>query len=124
MSLTETLRQHFRNPVHVGKLRDADGVGRAENPACGDVVEMSVKLCESRIVAVSFLCQGCSLAIGAASYLCEKIEGLSAEEVLALDANGLMREAGQGDGPIRHAFQLAVRALQVAVQAAVESMRD
>ena len=35
---------HFRNPRNVGEVENADGIGQAGNPVCGDIME----LCPSR----------------------------------------------------------------------------
>lgn len=113
----DPLLDHFRKPRHVGRVDGATGVGRAENAACGDQVEISVKTASGRVERAGFLCQGCSAAIGAASYVTERIIGKRLEELLALDADRLLGELGEGRATRRHGMQLAVRAAIEAVRA-------
>ena len=36
--------EHFEHPRNAGTVADADASVRVENPACGDVLELTVKL--------------------------------------------------------------------------------
>ena len=45
---------HFANPRNVGEFPDADGVGGVGNPACGDIMKMSIKVKNNVIVDVKF----------------------------------------------------------------------
>ena len=36
--------EHFENPRNVGELPDADATAQVENPSCGDIMQLSLKL--------------------------------------------------------------------------------
>ena len=44
MEYSELVIEHFQNPRNVGIIENPDGVGRAGNPVCGDVMEMFIKV--------------------------------------------------------------------------------
>jgi NifU-like protein involved in Fe-S cluster formation len=41
---SEKVVQYFLNPVNVGSIEDADGVGEVGNPRCGDVMKIYLKI--------------------------------------------------------------------------------
>ena len=56
--LPEAFERAFRAARHAGRLERPTATGRAENAACGDVVEFDVFLEEGRIAQVRFRAAG------------------------------------------------------------------
>ena len=77
------VRDHFLNPRNVGDLPDADGVGVGEVGAvsCGDVMRISIRVRDGRVVEARFRTFGCGTAIAASSVATELICGRALEEV-------------------------------------------
>lgn len=74
-----TTIDHFRNPRHLGRLRDPDGLGRAASgPApdglehCDDRLEFSVRI-DGGVVRAGFRAQACPACIAGASILAERL---------------------------------------------------
>src|SRR3990167_1626827 len=44
MNYNDTVMDHFTNPRNVGEVPDADGVGQVGNPACGDIMKISLRV--------------------------------------------------------------------------------
>ncbi len=44
LDYSEKVMDHFANPRNVGEIADADGVGEAGNPTCGDIMKISVSI--------------------------------------------------------------------------------
>jgi nitrogen fixation NifU-like protein len=104
---------HFMNPRNVGVLEDADGVGRAGNPVCGDLMEMSIKVEENVITDIRFRTFGCGAAIATSSMATELIKGKTIDEALEI-SNRAIAEALDGLPPIKmHCSVLAAEALRV-----------
>jgi NifU-like protein involved in Fe-S cluster formation len=72
---TPAVLDHFQNPRNAGTLPDADLVGEAGNPACGDRMRLFLKLEGGRVTAARFQTFGCSVAIAASSMLTELVQG-------------------------------------------------
>jgi nitrogen fixation NifU-like protein len=103
---------HFMNPRNVGVLEDADGVGRAGNPVCGDLMEMSVKIQGDVIADIKFRTFGCGAAIATSSMATELIKGKTIDEALDI-SNQAIAEALDGLPPIKmHCSVLAAEALR------------
>ncbi len=76
---------HFRNPRNVGVIEDADGWSRVENPVCGDITDMYLKVSDRRIVDIKFTTFGCFATIASASALTEAVKGKRLGEILNFD---------------------------------------
>jgi nitrogen fixation NifU-like protein len=96
----------------VGVIEDADGVGRAGNPVCGDLMEMSIKIQDDVITDIKFRTFGCGAAIASSSMATELIKGKSIDEALGI-SNRAIAEALEGLPPIKmHCSVLAAEALR------------
>ena len=112
MDYSEKVMDHFMNPRNVGVIEDADGVGRAGNPVCGDLMEMSVKIQGDVISDIKFRTFGCGAAIATSSMATELIKGQTIEEALEL-SNRAIADALDGLPPIKmHCSVLAAEALR------------
>ena len=83
----ETVHDHFNNPRNVGKMDKSDpkvGTAIVGKAACGDVVQLQIKVEDGVITDAKFKTFGCGSAIASASYATELIKGKSADEASAL----------------------------------------
>ncbi|OGA71391.1 MAG: hypothetical protein A3G81_30490 [Betaproteobacteria bacterium RIFCSPLOWO2_12_FULL_65_14] len=64
-----------------GRLDAPGGRALADNPLCGDRVEMEVSLAEGRIAALAHRVQGCLLCRASASAIGRRAPGATPEEV-------------------------------------------
>ena len=92
---SEKVMDHFRNPRNVGVIEDADGVGEAGNPVCGDIMKIYLKIENDTITDVKFETFGCGSAIASSSMATEMIKGKSVNEALQL-SNKAVTEALDG----------------------------
>ena len=63
------LLDHFQHPRNAGELPDADIRVEVENPACGDILRLAVKVADGRISEIRFKAKGCVPAMACASAL-------------------------------------------------------
>ena len=111
---------HFTNPRNVGEIPDADGVGFVGNPICGDVMKLSIKVRDGRIVDAKFKTFGCGAAIATSSMVTEMVKGKTLEEAMEI-SNKAVAEALDGLPPNKmHCSNLAADALHKAIKAYLE----
>lgn len=115
--LSPVLLDHFKHPRGAGRIEGATGQGLETNAACGDRLELFVRVESDSVAAAGFLAQGCSALIACASFVVDKAKGMRREDVAALDADALLAEVGETSAARRHGMQLAVRALKTALDA-------
>ncbi|NYZ74821.1 Fe-S cluster assembly scaffold protein NifU [Candidatus Micrarchaeota archaeon] len=113
---SEKVMQHMRKPKNVGEIKDADGVGKVGNPACGDVMFLYIKVKNDRIADIKFKTMGCGAAIATSSMITELAKGKTLEEALKLSRADVAGSLG-GLPPVKmHCSNLAASALHAAIQ--------
>lgn len=105
------LLDHFQNPRNAGDLPDANAMVEIENPVCGDVIRLSLKLDEGRISAIKFKAKGCVPAMACGSALTELALGKTPDEARHLSREALIDAVGGLPQASSHAAQLALDAL-------------
>jgi nitrogen fixation NifU-like protein len=106
---------HFQNPRNAGDLADPDATAEIENPACGDVLRLSLKASADRITQVRFKAKGCVAAIACASALTELVVGKTLNEARNLRREEVSAAVGGLPQGSTHAAQLSLDALAAAL---------
>jgi nitrogen fixation NifU-like protein len=109
---SQQVLDHFEHPRNAGELAEADARVRVENPACGDILELSIRVVGGRIDAVRFLAKGCVPAMACGSLITEMIAGKTIQEASALGKEAVVKGIGGLPQASGHAAQLAVDAVR------------
>jgi nitrogen fixation protein NifU and related proteins len=109
------LLDHFQNPRYPGEVLDADAIAEIENPACGDVLRLTLKIHSGRIAEIRFKAKGCVPSMACASALTELVAGQTLDETRSLQPDTLIAAVGGLPQASRHAAQLALDALSAAL---------
>ena len=83
MSYSEQVVDHYENPRNVGKFDKTDptvGTGLVGAPACGDVLQLQIKVEQDIITDAKIKTYGCGSAIASSSLVSEWIKGKTLEE--------------------------------------------
>jgi len=107
---------HFEHPRNAGTIADANASARIENPACGDVLELTLKVDGDQIAEICFRAKGCVAAMACGSALAELLRGKSVDEARKLSREELLRTVGELPPASSHASHLAMDALQAVLQ--------
>ena len=108
--------QEARQPQNMGVMLDPDGHALVCGP-CGDIMEMFLRVRDSRIEIVAFMTDGCGPTVACGSMLTKMAQGKSLEEAAAIEAADLI-VALDGLPPEHvHCATLAVNTLRQAVTA-------
>ena len=102
---------YFEHPRNAGTIADADATARIENPACGDVLELTLKIAEGRIAEIRFRAKGCVAAMACGSAVTELVSGKTVVEAKKLSRDNLVRAVGGLPVASTHASHLAMDAL-------------
>ena len=120
MLYSEKVMDHFRNPLNVGEMDDADGIGEVGNAKCGDIMRMYIKVKEGIITDVKFMTFGCGSAIATSSMATELIKGKPLDQALALTNQAVVEAL---DGLPAHKLHCSVLA-EEAIKAAIKDYYD
>lgn len=115
------LLDHFENPRNAGAIEDPDSSAQLENPACGDTLELSLRLENkslektnleaTRIADIRFRAKGCVPTIACGSAITELVRGKTVDEAHHLRREQLVQKVGGLPPASEHASHLAMDTL-------------
>ena len=94
----EVILDHYRKPRNKGRLDDATHAITMNNPLCGDVIELMLRVEGESIAEARFLGRGCSISLASASMLTGRVRGKSLDE--ATDLSRRFTRLLHGDGAL------------------------
>jgi nitrogen fixation protein NifU and related proteins len=109
---SDKLLDHFQNPRNAGELKAPALTVEVANPACGDILRLSVRFEADTVAEVRYKTRGCTASIAAGSALTEWMSGRTRAELSELTP-AVIEEALGGLRPeSRHAAALCVAAVR------------
>ena len=111
------LLDHFQNPRNAGDVAGADAIVETANPACGDMLRLSLKVADGRLTQIGFKAKGCVPSMACASALTEMVAGKTLLEARTVSEHrdDLIAAVGGLPQASTHAAQLALDALALAL---------
>ncbi len=113
------LLEHFEHPRNVGEVTNPSAASRVENPACGDIMQLTLRIDGARITEARYQTRGCVAAIACGSALTEMITGLPLDTARGITRAALLQAVGGLPSESQHASHLAMDALSQALRAVV-----
>lgn len=119
--LEQRITDAIAHPRNLGEMENADSIGTAGSPDCGDMLRMWVKFKEDDqgrkvIDRATFQTFGCETAIAVASVATELIAGKTVDEALNLSGTDLSAPLGPLPPMKIHCAQLVEGALRAALK--------
>jgi nitrogen fixation NifU-like protein len=95
MAYSGQVLDHYENPRNVGKLDKNDpavGTGLVGAPACGDVLQLQIKVEDNIITDAKFKTYGCGSAIASSSLVTTWLMGKSLDEAASIQNTHIAEE--------------------------------
>jgi len=118
MAYSDQLIDHYENPRNVGKMDKNDstvGTGMVGAPACGDVMQLQIKVENDVITDAKFKTYGCGSAIASSSLVTEWIKGKTLEQAGSITNSNIAEELALPPVKI-HCSILAEDAIKAAIE--------
>ena len=109
------LLDHFERPRNAGELPAPTASAQLENPVCGDVLQLTLKIKEGVITEARFRAKGCVASIACGSLLTELILNQSITYAKNLKREELSAKLGGLNPESNHAAALAIDTLCAAL---------
>ncbi len=106
------LLDQFQNPRNAGEVEAPDASVQLENPACGDVLKLTLKVNGPQVADIQFRAKGCVPAMACASALTELVKGKTLQDARTLTSDDVVRKVGGLPEASGHAAHLAIDALK------------
>jgi NifU-like protein involved in Fe-S cluster formation len=88
-----------------------DATAQLDNPACGDILKLTLRVTDGRIAEIRFLAKGCVPAIACGSALTELVRGRTVIQARRLTREELVQAVGGLPEASTHASHLAMDTL-------------
>lgn len=117
---SKKVMEYFQNPHNFGRMKNPDGIGKAGNLRCGDVMYLYIKIGRNKkkqeiIKDISFETLGCVAAISTSSIVTDLAKGKTLDQALKIESQEIVKSLG-GLPPVKiHCSLLAVDALSEAI---------
>ena len=122
MAYSDKVLDHYENPRNVGRMDGDDsdvGTGLVGAPACGDVMQLGIKVDNGVITDAKFKTFGCGSAIASSSLLTEWVKGKTLDDAWEIRNTDIAKELSLPPVKI-HCSVLA----EDAIKAAIEDYRN
>lgn len=116
--------QHFIHPHNMGRIKNADGIGKVGNPICGDIMWIYIMIGKKKVKGkqqeiikdIKFKTMGCVAAIATSSMITELAKRKTLQEAMKITRKDIAKDLG-GLPPIKmHCSNLAADALHDAIK--------
>jgi nitrogen fixation NifU-like protein len=121
---SDRLLDHFQNPRNVGELPPPALTVEVSNPACGDILRLSVRFENGVAVESRYKVRGCTASIAAGSALTEWIAGKSPAELAAFRPAIVDEAVGGLAAESKHAAVLCADGVKKVVEAEARRRRE
>jgi nitrogen fixation NifU-like protein len=125
MAYSDQVMDHYQNPRNVGKFDKGDedvGTGMVGAPACGDVMQLQIKVEDGVILDAKFKTYGCGSAIASSSLLTEWVKGRTLDSANAIRNTDIATELALPPVKI-HCSVLAEDAIKAAIKDYIEKQK-
>lgn len=99
LTYSKEVLKHVIKPCNMGEIKNADGVGTAGNPICGDVMRFYIQVGKSKkgeeyIKDIKFQTLGCGAAIAVSSKLTTLVKGKLLKEAKQITKQRIIKSLG------------------------------
>lgn len=112
---SETTVEHILRPRNAGSLQNPDGFA-SQHSACGESMEIWLKVRDNRVEEISFWTDGCAATIACGSMACELAKGKTIPQALAVSTRQIADALDNLPEGNFHCAELATDALRGAAR--------
>ena len=116
LQYTKKVMKHFLKPRNVGKIENADAVGKLENDRCGDLMVVYLKIKDNKIKDAKSQTLGCPAALAASDVLCDLVKGKTLEEAEKIKDEDITKKLGGLPAIKLHCSVLGAKTLKKAIE--------
>jgi len=115
---SDLLLDHFQRPRNVGELPPPAITVEVSNPACGDILRLSVRFDGGRVAEARYKVLGCTASIAAGSALTELISGKTQAEIAGVRPGDVEKAVGGLAAESKHAAMLCADGIKALLRRA------
>ena len=113
---TPEVIERFKNPKNAGELKKFNGIGKAGDPECSDVIEIRVFFENGVVKNAKFLVYGCPGAISTTDAFIDLTKGKTVERALKISQKEISDTLGRLPLSHMHCSKLPIEAFRNALK--------
>jgi NifU-like protein involved in Fe-S cluster formation len=111
-SYSEIVLDHADHPRNQGEVPGFNARGYQMNPVCGDVLVLTLRIEDDRIVEAGFQAEGCTASAATSSIITEMVRDLSLDDAAAITHEDVSNAVGGLPSSKLHSAALVIDALR------------
>ena len=111
----ETVYNRWRDPKHMGRMDLPDGHGKVKGD-CGDTMEIFLKFKDDRVIAATFMTDGCGPSQVCGSFAAELAMNKNPDELAAISGDLILDIIGGLPEENEHCAYIAAESLRQALR--------
>lgn len=113
---SDKVREYFKNPINMGIMKNANGIGIIENEICSDVIKIYIKVNSNNVIEdIKFEAKGCPPVIASCCELTRLAKCMKIEEALKINEKIIIENLGGLPKEKEHCAELVVKTLKKAI---------
>lgn len=116
LEYSKEVMKNFLEPKNMGEIKKPDGTGEVGSPACGDIMQLQIKVKDNKIKDIKFKTFGCAAAIASTSMITQMVKGKTLEYAEKLTMKDVAEEL-KGLPQIKmHCSTMGIQTLRKAIE--------
>ncbi len=91
---TDIIQHAYKYPEHRGSVTGHTHSAEDENPLCGDMLRVELRVENGQIVEVAYQGRGCAISQASAELMCDLLRGSNVDQVSTLNRDTVLEEMG------------------------------
>lgn len=114
---SKEVSKYFRNPINIGIIKDANGIGVTENEICSDIIKIYIKVNANNIIEdIKFEAKGCPPVIASCCELTRLVKCMKIEEALKINEKLIIENLGGLPNEKEHCTELVIKTFKKAIK--------
>lgn len=114
---SKKVKEYFENPINMGIIKNADGIGITENEICSDRIKIYISINKNNIITdAKFEVKGCPPVIASCCVATEMIKEMSIENVKTLAVDEIIKKLNGLPKEKEHCAELVIETLNKAIE--------
>jgi nitrogen fixation NifU-like protein len=97
----DIILEHWQHPQNYGVIKNPDIDAEENNPFCGDIIRLTIKLENNKVKAIAFTGEGCAISKASASLFTEEIKDKSLTDLKKIKSQEVLDLLGVPLSPTR-----------------------
>lgn len=114
---SKEVSEYFKNPINMGIIKNADGIGITENEICSDIIKIYISINKKNIITdAKFEAKGCPPVIASCCAVTDMIKNMNIENAKNIVAKEIIERLNGLPKEKEHCAELVIKTIKKAIE--------